>query len=141
MVQPPMTRLGTAFAGSRCVWMTRASGYVAAACRARSGSRVTIAANDLQRDHLLVPLQCEFFALEGLSQLLKTVDQVRNSLNPRLTIHGVKELGGGEFTVAGDAVASNWAVAGALWQPLGLQAGHVQGGFHIINQARLDELA
>ena len=40
-------------------------------------------------DAVLVPLQCEFFALEGLSQLLKTVDQVRNSLNPRLTIHGV----------------------------------------------------
>jgi chromosome partitioning protein len=34
---------------------------------------------------ILVPLQCEFFALEGLSQLLKTVDQV----NPGLTIHGV----------------------------------------------------
>jgi chromosome partitioning protein len=40
-------------------------------------------------DAVLVPLQCEFFALEGLSQLLKTVEQVRTSLNPRLTIHGV----------------------------------------------------
>ena len=40
-------------------------------------------------DAVLVPLQCEFFALEGLSQLLKTVDQVRRSLNPSLTIHGV----------------------------------------------------
>jgi chromosome partitioning protein len=40
-------------------------------------------------DAVLVPLQCEFFALEGLSQLLKTVDQVRSSLNPRLGIHGV----------------------------------------------------
>ena len=38
---------------------------------------------------VLVPLQCEFFALEGLSQLLKTVDQVRANLNPHLTIHGV----------------------------------------------------
>jgi chromosome partitioning protein len=38
---------------------------------------------------ILVPLQCEFFALEGLSQLLKTVDQVKQSLNPDLTIHGV----------------------------------------------------
>lgn len=38
---------------------------------------------------VLVPLQCEFFALEGLSQLLKTVEQVRASLNPGLSIHGI----------------------------------------------------
>jgi chromosome partitioning protein len=40
-------------------------------------------------DAVLVPLQCEFFALEGLSQLLKTVEQVRSTLNPHLSIHGV----------------------------------------------------
>jgi chromosome partitioning protein len=40
-------------------------------------------------DAILVPLQCEFFALEGLSQLLKTVEQVKTSLNPSLSIHGV----------------------------------------------------
>ncbi len=40
-------------------------------------------------DAVLVPLQCEFFALEGLSQLLKTVEQVRSALNPELMIHGV----------------------------------------------------
>lgn len=38
---------------------------------------------------VLVPLQCEFFALEGLSQLLETVDQVRRSVNPTLDIQGI----------------------------------------------------
>jgi chromosome partitioning protein len=38
---------------------------------------------------VVVPLQCEFFALEGLSQLLSTVDQVKTTLNPDLTIHGI----------------------------------------------------
>jgi chromosome partitioning protein len=38
---------------------------------------------------ILVPLQCEFFALEGLSQLLQTVEQVRTTLNPNLSIHGI----------------------------------------------------
>lgn len=40
-------------------------------------------------DAVLVPLQCEFFALEGLSQLLRTVELVRGSLNPSLEIQGV----------------------------------------------------
>src|SRR6187401_1934563 len=38
---------------------------------------------------ILVPLQCEFFALEGLSQLPQTVEQVKTTLNPELSIHGV----------------------------------------------------
>jgi chromosome partitioning protein len=38
---------------------------------------------------LIVPLQCEFFALEGLSQLLQTVEQVKTTLNPDLKIHGI----------------------------------------------------
>ena len=40
-------------------------------------------------DTLLVPLQCEFFALEGLSQLLQTVEQVQQRFNPDLSIIGV----------------------------------------------------
>src|SRR5262249_18506748 len=40
-------------------------------------------------DAILVPLQCEFFALEGLSQLLQTVQSVKSSLNPDLIIHGI----------------------------------------------------
>jgi len=38
---------------------------------------------------MLVPLQCEFFALEGLSQLLKTIERVRARFNPQLSILGV----------------------------------------------------
>ena len=40
-------------------------------------------------DSLLVPLQCEYFALEGVSQLLITVDRVRAALNPELEIEGI----------------------------------------------------
>ena len=38
---------------------------------------------------VLVPIQCEFFALEGMSQLKETVDQIRATLNPKLEIQGV----------------------------------------------------
>lgn len=38
---------------------------------------------------VIVPLQCEFFALEGLSLLIKTIERVRNTLNPELEIQGV----------------------------------------------------
>lgn len=40
-------------------------------------------------DQVLVPIQCEYYALEGLSQLLQTVDLVRDDLNPALEIGGV----------------------------------------------------
>jgi chromosome partitioning protein len=40
-------------------------------------------------DAVLVPLQCEFFALEGLTQLMRTIDMVRQSLNPALEIQGL----------------------------------------------------
>jgi chromosome partitioning protein len=40
-------------------------------------------------DRVLVPLQCEFYALAGLAQLMDTVERVRRSLNPRLALQGV----------------------------------------------------
>ena len=40
-------------------------------------------------DSLLVPLQTEFFALEGLTQLMKTIERIKKSLNPRLKIRGI----------------------------------------------------
>jgi len=40
-------------------------------------------------DAIVVPLQCEFYALEGLSHLVKTIERIRVHFNPRLQIHGV----------------------------------------------------
>jgi len=40
-------------------------------------------------DALVVPIQCEYFAMEGVSNLLKTVDEVRRFLNPELAIDGI----------------------------------------------------
>jgi len=40
-------------------------------------------------DSLLVPLQTEFFALEGLTQLMKTIERIKNNLNPELSIRGI----------------------------------------------------
>jgi chromosome partitioning protein len=40
-------------------------------------------------DEVLVPLQCEYFALEGISELINTIRRVQNGANPRLTIAGI----------------------------------------------------
>lgn len=40
-------------------------------------------------DAVVVPLQCEFYALEGLAHLTKTIERVRSTFNPKLQLHGV----------------------------------------------------
>jgi chromosome partitioning protein len=40
-------------------------------------------------DSVLVPIQCEFFALEGISQLIDTIDRIKSSLQPNLHIEGI----------------------------------------------------
>jgi len=40
-------------------------------------------------DSVLIPIQCEYYALEGVSQLIKTLQLVKNSLNPKLEVQGV----------------------------------------------------
>jgi chromosome partitioning protein len=40
-------------------------------------------------DSVLIPIQCEYYALEGLGQLLKTIDLIRQGFNPRLAVEGV----------------------------------------------------
>jgi len=57
-------------------------------------------------DSVLVPVQCEFFALEGISQLKDTIDFVRSSLNPSLEIRGVVLTMHDPRTKLADEVAS-----------------------------------
>jgi len=57
-------------------------------------------------DSVLVPVQCEFFALEGITQLKDTIDFVRSSLNPSLEIHGVVLTMHDPRTKLADEVAS-----------------------------------
>lgn len=40
-------------------------------------------------DHVLIPMQCEYYALEGLTALIDTIEQIRASANPKLEIHGI----------------------------------------------------
>ena len=40
-------------------------------------------------DGALIPMQCEYYALEGLSSLLKTIEKVRDSVNPKLEMYGI----------------------------------------------------
>ena len=40
-------------------------------------------------DGVLIPMQCEYYALEGLSRLVSTIEQIRADLNPKLEIEGI----------------------------------------------------
>jgi chromosome partitioning protein len=75
-------RLRDAFVG-----LTREYDHILIDCPPSLG---VLTVNALAAAHaVLVPLQCEFFALEGLSLLLRTIERVRGSLNPLLQMHGV----------------------------------------------------
>lgn len=75
-------RLRDSFAG-----LTRRYDHVLIDCPPSLG---VLTVNALTAAHaVMVPLQCEFFALEGLSQLLRTVERVRRSFNPMLQMHGI----------------------------------------------------
>jgi len=57
-------------------------------------------------DAVLVPIQCEYYALEGLSQLLSTIDLVRDNLNPQLQLAGVLlTMFDGRTTLSADVAA------------------------------------
>jgi len=50
---------------------------------------LTVNALTAARDGVIIPVQCEYLALEGLSQLMRTIDMVRATLNPALRVRGV----------------------------------------------------
>lgn len=58
-------------------------------------------------DTVLIPLNCEYFALEGIAELLATIDRVRGALNPTLGIEGVLLTMYDERTNLGQQVSSN----------------------------------
>jgi chromosome partitioning protein len=58
-------------------------------------------------DSVIVPLQCEYYALEGISALLETVDRVRSSINPALYIEGILLTMFDSRTNLSDQVASD----------------------------------
>lgn len=58
-------------------------------------------------DTVLIPLNCEYFALEGIAELRSTIDRVRSSLNPRLGIEGVLLTMYDDRTNLGQQVSAN----------------------------------
>jgi chromosome partitioning protein len=58
-------------------------------------------------DSILIPLNCEYFALEGIAELMSTIDRVRSALNPDLTIEGVLLTMYDDRTNLGQQVSAN----------------------------------
>ena len=58
-------------------------------------------------DAVLIPLNCEYFALEGIAELMATIDRVRASLNPRLALEGVLLTMYDDRTNLGQQVSAN----------------------------------
>jgi len=58
-------------------------------------------------DSVLIPLNCEYFALEGIAELLSTIDRVRAALNPALAVEGVLLTMYDDRTNLGQQVSSN----------------------------------
>ncbi len=58
-------------------------------------------------DSVLIPLNCEYFALEGIAELMSTLDRIRVSLNPALVVEGVLLTMADERTNLGQQVAAN----------------------------------
>jgi len=66
-------------------------------------------------DAVLIPLQCEYYALEGLTQLLATIDLVRDHLNPRLAVDGVVlTMADGRTNLSSDVAAEARRHLGSL---------------------------
>jgi chromosome partitioning protein len=58
-------------------------------------------------DAVLIPLNCEYFALEGIAELMATIDRVRAALNPRLAVEGVLLTMYDDRTNLGQQVSAN----------------------------------
>ncbi len=76
-------------------------------------------------DSVLIPIQCEYFALEGISALMETIDQLRDGLNPRIQIEGVLLTMFDERTTLASQVASDCGTSSAMRRvPNGHSAEH-----------------
>ncbi len=78
-------------------------------------------------DSVLIPMQAEYFALEGISELLDTVERIRQNFNPSLGIEGVVLTMYDERTNLAQQVAAE--LAGIFWRPALQHDGAAQCAF------------